>query len=199
RAPPEVVGLCGVVHPRSPGTTLRRRWERMGASPTYDEVARLARDAVTADPPRDGIFVVRHGSGPSEEPPSDQVGSCRTWWSCCGREAREAASTAWIGRIRVPIALVQAERSVAGIDGDGPELARLAREGGCPDVRLEVLEGADHSLWGLVPLAAERVVRWLDEVVIGGGRRAAPRAPPPRAGPRRPPGPPLAPAGPGAS
>jgi alpha-beta hydrolase superfamily lysophospholipase len=182
RAPAEVVGLCGLVHPLSPAAALRRRWEWLEASPTYDEVARRAREAVTGDPPRDGIFVVRHGSGPSDEPLADEVWSYRTWWSCCGPEAREADSAAWIGRLRVPVALVQAETNVTGPDRDGPELARLAREGGCPDVRLEVLEDADHTLWGRVPQATDRVVRWLDEVVIGDGPPAS--RVPRRRGPR---------------
>ena len=183
REPAGVAGLCGLAAPLSMPLAVRRRWERLGAEPGYDEVARLARPAAAGEAD-DRIVVVRHGSAASDDPAGHEVWTRRTWWSCCGPEADHAVTAEWIGRVAVPVALVQAERDGPAPDADGAELAALARAGRPPDVRLEVLPGADHTLWGRVPEAAAHVVRWLDDAVVP-GVGAAPARVPRRAGAAR--------------
>jgi alpha-beta hydrolase superfamily lysophospholipase len=175
RAPADVAGVCGLALPLSMPLAVRRRWDRLGAAPGYEEVARRAR-AAAAGEAEDRIFVVRHGSGASDAPVDQEVWTHRTWWSCCGPQAGHAVAADWIGRIDVPVALIQAERDGPAIDSDGEALAARARAGRCPDVRLEVLAGADHTLWGRVPEAAGHAVRWLDGAVVAGGPPAPPRA-----------------------
>jgi hypothetical protein len=66
---------------------------------------------------------------------------------------------------------------------DGEELARLAREGGVPDVFHSVVAGANHVFDGRLGEAVERLVEWMDRVVMPRieERRAASKgtAPPP--------------------
>ncbi|MDX6646984.1 MAG: hypothetical protein QOK40_2711, partial [Miltoncostaeaceae bacterium] len=60
RQAPEVAGLCTVAHPLSLPDSLRRRWVRYGARPSYEKVARRARERLMPDPERserDEIFV----------------------------------------------------------------------------------------------------------------------------------------------
>ena len=148
---PDVAGVLTVAHPCSLPDSLRRRWERFGASPGYDEVEERARSALAPHfdaPDNDRIFVVQRGAGPSERPEHAEVWSYRTWWFSRGPEASHAISALGVQQLSVPLAIIQAgDDQLVGPD-DGPELARLARGARCPSARLAVIAGASHAFDG---------------------------------------------------
>ncbi len=170
RRPDEVVGLCTLAHPLSLPESLRRRWERFGADPDYETVTRRARAMLGAsaadDDGADEIFIVERASGPTLAPAHSEIWTYRTWWYSRGPDARHAVSADWVGKVGVPLALIQAGDDMIVPPGDGEELAAIARAAGAPDVRLESVPYANHVFSGREQLAAERCVAWLEEVIM---------------------------------
>lgn len=170
RQRPEIVGLATFAHPRSLPDSLRRRWSRFGSIPDYDTVVERAWEmighSVDDDAGRDEIFIVRRANGPTDEPTHAEVWTYRTWWFSRGPQAHAADSVRQIGRIDVPIALIQAEHDLMVPLSDGAELEHVALEGACPDVDLSVVREANHVFHGLTDAAVDRCIEWLDRVIV---------------------------------
>ena len=162
-APPEVVGVCTLAHPLSLPQSLRRRWERFGAVPDYNEMTRMVQRGMvgTDDPKRDRIVLVERASGPSHSPMHAEIWTYRTWWHSRGPEALTAESRRWVGVLRVPLGIIQAGSDLLIPRSEGPELVKLARDGGCPDVHLEYIDGADHVFTGAQGAAVHAARRWI--------------------------------------
>ena len=164
---PEVVGLCTIAHPMSLPQSLRERWQRYGATPTYDEVAEYARPIVAGDPddPRgDRIFTVMRANGPLPTPENGEIWTYATWWSSRGPESPHAESREQIGRVHVPVAILQAGNDHLIQAGEGYELARIAAVAGNHDVFLDMVPQADHVFTGLVNVVSDMAARWLAEL-----------------------------------
>lgn len=168
---PEVVGLCTIAHPESLPGALRLRWQRYGSDPTYDEVADRAREVVAAgtdDPPGDRIFTVMRANGPLPTPGNGEIWTYATWWSSRGPESPHAESREQIGRVTVPIAILQAGNDHLIQPGEGYELARIARDAGNADVLLDVVPRADHEFTGCVHEVSAMAAAWLHRLAVGG-------------------------------
>ncbi len=150
RPDPSVVGLVTLAHPLSLPGSLRRRWARFGARPTYEELEARARPVVAADPDgqEDEIVVVRRAHGPTDAPVDAEIWTYRSWWSCRGPEAPHAVSAERIGGLRVPVAMIQAGLDQLVGPGEGEELSRIALAGGCPLAEVTTIAGADHVFAG---------------------------------------------------
>jgi dienelactone hydrolase len=166
---PEVVGLCTIAHPWSLPESTRARWTRLGARPSYAEMTRMAlRAGLDRDGP-DEVVVVQRGAGPTTAPSDAEAWSLRAWWQCRGPKAQNPVSVDRIGRVGVPVALIQAGADPVLPGGDGEGLAAAARASDVP-VHLEHIPAADHTFWGHVPHVAERAVAWMD--ALSGGETA---------------------------
>lgn len=168
RNPPEVRALCTIAHPVSLPESLRRRWEHFGASPTYDEVTEAARLIVADDPddpPDDRIFTVLRANGPNDTPDNGEIWTYATWWSSRGPESPHAESRERIGRVTVPIAILQGgnDHLISGIEGH--ELATIARAGGNTAVTLAVVPGADHVFTRQSARVSQLAGIWLQRFV----------------------------------
>jgi pimeloyl-ACP methyl ester carboxylesterase len=166
----EVIGVCTLAHPRSLPLSLRRRWERYGARPGYDEVAQTARRVIGPDPDDDDaddrIFTVERASGPTAEPEHCEIWTYRTWWFSRGPEATHAVSAERIGGLRVPIAIIQAGADEIILPDEGAELADIAKGAGAPSVRLVTIPGADHVFRGYEAAAAAVCESWIQAVIL---------------------------------
>lgn len=168
RRPDDVVGVVTVAHPRSLPEALRNRWERFGASPTYEEMATRAREQLSPDfetSPNDRIVVVTRAVGPTDSPLDAEIWTYRTWWFSRGPEAEHAQSRLRIGAVTVPIALIQAGEDELVSHAEGSELVALARQGSAPSVDLEVIPGADHVFSQRDRELVEAATAWLDRLV----------------------------------
>lgn len=181
---PEVVAVGALAHPASLPDSLKRRWERFGSQPDYETVVRDAWLMIGGisenDALDDEIFVVRRATGPTDEPAHAEIWTYRTWWFSRGPQAHAAMSRRHIGRLGVPLAMIQGADDLIVPPSDGEELARLAHEGGVPDVFHSVVPGANHVFDGRLGEAVERLVDWMVRVVmpsIEERRRAAKSAP----------------------
>ncbi len=164
---PEMVGLCTIAHPESLPEALRVRWQRYGATPTYEEVAEYARPIVAEhpdDPPGDRIFTVMRANGPLSTPENGEIWTYATWWSSRGPESPHAVSRDQIGKVRVPIAILQAGNDHLIQPGEGYELAHVAERAGNADVFLDVVPHADHVFTGCMDDVTDLAARWLAEL-----------------------------------
>ena len=175
-APPEVIGVCTIAHPLSLPQSLRRRWERFGSIPSYNEMCAIISRQMEGgdDPERDRIIIVRRATGPSDRPEDAEIWTYRTWWHSRGPEALSAESRRWVGLLRVPLGLIQAADDLLISQPEGALLSKLAREGGCPEVSLEYVEGANHTFDGHELDAVDAAVRWVTG--LARDARAAARA-----------------------
>lgn len=165
RQPADVVGLCTVAHPASLPEALKLRWNHFGADPGYGEVTARVRAALAPDfesPVNDRIFMVHRARGVGQRPLHGEVWTYRTWWFSRGPEADHAISRLQVGRVSVPLALIQAGEDELVRESEGPELEALARQGGCPSVMRETIPGADHVFAGCDGPLIDAVVAWLD-------------------------------------
>ena len=164
--PPEVVGVCTIAHPLSLPQSLRRRWERFGSIPSYNEMCAIISRQMEGgdDPERDRIIIVRRATGPTDRPEDAEIWTYRTWWHSRGPEALSAESRRWVGLLRVPLALIQAADDPLISQSEGALLATLAQEGGCPEVHLEYIEGANHTFDGHELDAVDAAVQWVTDL-----------------------------------
>lgn len=161
RQPEAVVGLCTVAHPLSLPASLRRRWARYNSSPSYAEVSARARELVEAGDEEDEIVIVSQANGLTDEPADCEIWTYRTFWAARGPEAPHARSAERIRQVRVPLAVIQGERDELVPPAEGEALVRIALEAGCPDARLVVIPGADHSFRGQGGAVAGACVEWM--------------------------------------
>jgi acetyl esterase/lipase len=176
RRPPAVEAVCTLCHPASLPAALRERWERLGASPGYEEVLAEARRRFgPGGTEEDDILVIDHGAGDTASPADSEVWTYRTWWCSRAPEATHAISLERVGELTVPLALIQPETDVEL--GYGEALEAAARDAGVP-VHLERVPGCDHTFWGATPAAAEAAAAWLDET-LGIDPERGPGAPAP--------------------
>lgn len=165
--PPQVVGLCTIAHPESLPESLRLRWQRYGATPSYEEVAEVARPIVAEDPddpPGDRIFTVMRANGPLPTPENGEIWTYGTWWSSRGPESPHAESRVQIANVTVPIAILQAGNDHLIQPGEGYELARVAERAGNSDVFLDMVPHADHVFTGCVSDVSDMAARWLGDL-----------------------------------
>lgn len=167
---PEVVAVGALAHPASLPDSLRRRWERFGSRPDYDTVVREAwlRIGGTSeyDDREDEIFIVQRATGPTDEPAHAEIWTYRTWWFSRGPQAYAAMSRRHVGRLRVPLGMIQGGSDLIVPPSDGHELERLALDGGAPHVFHTLVDGADHVFGGRLGEAVERLIEWMDTVVM---------------------------------
>ncbi len=162
--PPQVVGLCTIAHPESLPESLRLRWQRYGATPSYEEVVEVARPIVAEnpdDPPGDRIFTVMRANGPMPTPENGEIWTYATWWSSRGPESPHAESRVQIANVTVPIAILQAGNDHLIQPGEGYELARVAERAGNSDVFLDMVPQADHVFTGCVDEVSGMAAQWL--------------------------------------
>ena len=160
---PWLRGLALLGAPWGLPEAMEKRAEFWGALPTYDEIyaraVEVINDPTGAD--ADRLFVVEHSRGPSAQPKDSEIYTYRTWWHSRGPEALSAESRRWVGLLRVPLALIQANEDLLIPPAEGEQLRRLARDGGCPEVHLEYIEGANHTFDGRELDAVDAAVRWV--------------------------------------
>lgn len=165
--PAQVVGLCTIAHPESLPASLRLRWQRYGASPSYDEVTEVAREIVAVDPddpPGDRIFTVMRANGPRPTPENGEIWTYATWWSSRGPESPHAESRVQIAKVGVPIAILQAGNDHLIQPGEGYELSHIAEQAGNADVFLDMVPHADHVFTGCVDDVSAMAASWLDRL-----------------------------------
>jgi pimeloyl-ACP methyl ester carboxylesterase len=163
---PELQGVVVIATPYSLSETVRRRWDRFGSLPSYDEVYQRARKVMKPEPGEapepDEPFLVKRAHGPTTRPEHTEVYTYRTWWDLASPAAEGTRVHEHIERIKVPILLVHGLDDCIVENNETEDLGRIARESGNPDVT-EVYLQADHTFEGRHGELAEILLNWLGE------------------------------------
>jgi len=158
-----IQGLVAIAPPYSLPETIRCRWKRFGADPSYEEVLHRARQAIDGGRwPRDETIVIRRAHGPSRLPGHSEIYTLRTWWALAGPEAVGPQVYQHIGGVSVPLLLVSGRQDEIVAAQEGEDLSHIARSAGNPDVTHVVLD-ANHRFDGEHEGLSDTVVQWLDD------------------------------------
>jgi len=161
--PRPVQGLVAIAAPYSLPETIRRRWERFGAEPGYEEVHLRARQAIDGGRwPQDQTIVIRRAHGPSRRPEHAEIYTLKTWWALAGPEAVGPKVYQHIGEVAVPLLLVSGREDEIVAAQEGEDLSRVARSAGNPDVTHVVLD-ANHRFDGKHKELSDTIVQWLGD------------------------------------
>ena len=161
---PGVAGLVCLANPWGLPQSMRQRADRFGATPGYEELSALVREAIGDDPEapeNDRLFVVEGSRGPSPRPADSEVYTYRTWWHSRGPAATAAMAHRQIVAVTAPILLVQGTEDWVVEPAEAGALYHAAREAGNADVNVVPIAGADHSFEGHEIATLGAIISWL--------------------------------------
>lgn len=143
----ELRGVVGLSTSEDMPAATRRRMDLCAATPSYAEMVELTRP-VSGRPQDDFPVVVRRAFLPRDTPRAAGAYTARTWWHSRGPAATDAQPRRWIGRVGVPVLLVQGDADSILDPGEAAALQQHARAAGKDDVEVVMVAGADHSFAG---------------------------------------------------
>jgi pimeloyl-ACP methyl ester carboxylesterase len=156
---PELQGVVSIATPYSLPETVRRRWDRFGSLPSYDEVYQRAQKVMHPklgeEPVPDEPFMVKRAHGPTIRPEHTDVYTYKTWWALASPEAEGT-------QVHKHILLVHGLEDSVVDDRETEDLGRIAKESGNTDVT-ELYLQADHTFEGKHEELAEIILVWLGE------------------------------------
>lgn len=162
---PELRGVVAIATPASYPDTIRRRWDRYGSDPSYEQVAERARKLFSPTPGEapasDETIVIKRAHGPTTKPEDTEIYTLKTWWALAGPEADGSRAVRHVGQITAPLLIIQGTKDDRVEPQEANELATVARKRGNPDVT-EVLLDADHTFDGQQDALRHTIVDWLD-------------------------------------
>lgn len=164
---PDLSGAIAIATPFSMPDTIRRRWERFGSQPTYDEVYERARRTIYPvdgnDRVHDETIIVKKAHGPTSRPEHTEIYTLKTWWSLAGPEAEGAKAYKQVGNVKhVPILFVHASNDEIIEGRETEDLCEIAKHNGNTDVTHVIID-ANHSFDGRHEELGKTIIRWLCE------------------------------------
>ncbi|HEX9667143.1 MAG TPA: alpha/beta hydrolase [Thermodesulfobacteriota bacterium] len=164
---PDLNGVIVIATPFSMPDTIRRRWERFGSEPSYDEVYERAKRIFNpedkAEPAHDETIIVKKAHGPTNLPEHTEIYTLKTWWALSGPEAEGAKAYKQIGNIKdIPVLLVHASKDEIIEGRDSEDLCEIAKSNGNKDVT-HVNIDANHSFDGRHDELAQAIINWLND------------------------------------
>ena len=163
----DIVGIIAVATPYSMSDTIRRRWERFGSEPSYDEVCQRAQQLFKQPaedrPAQDEIIAVKRAHGYTARPEHSDIYTLKTWWSLAGPEAEGAQAHRHVGQIRLPLLVVHGSRDEMIQRSEFEGLCRLASKSGNREVTAILLD-ANHTFDGKQEELAQLMTKWLAEI-----------------------------------
>ena len=161
---PDIQGVIGIGTAYSLPDTIRKRWERFGSTPSYQEVYQRAKkvfESGSGEGARDDeTFVVKRAHGHTDRPEHTEIYTLKTWWNLAGPEAEGPKVYKHIADIKVPLLLVHGTYDDMIDQEEIESLGTLARNAGNTDVTMVNLK-AGHSLEGKHEKLGEGMVKWM--------------------------------------
>jgi len=163
----DIRGIIAVATPYSMPDTIRRRWERFGSEPSYDEVCRKAQRLFNSPPEdrstEDEIVVVKRAHGYTARPEHTDIYTLKTWWALAGPEAQGAEIYRYIGQIRRPLLLIHGTRDDLIQRSEFETLCRIASKSGNREVTAIQLD-ANHTFDGKHEEIGQLMIKWLTDI-----------------------------------
>jgi len=161
---PNIRGVVTLAAPYSMSDSIRRRWDRWGSEPTYEEVFEEAREILKPDPyasENDRTILIYKARGDTYRPEHSEIYTYKTWWFLAGPEAQTAKAYKEIEKIKVPIMLIQGWYDDIVKPEETHELAQIAIRAGNKDVSAFYVN-AGHKFDDKEEELGDIIVRWLD-------------------------------------
>jgi pimeloyl-ACP methyl ester carboxylesterase len=161
---PSLKGVVALATPYSMPDSIRRRWDRYGSEPPYEEVHRRAKETLKPDPynaSEDRTILIYKARGDTYRPEHTEIYTHKTWWFLAGPEAEGAKAHKQIERIKIPILLIQGWYDDIIDPRETYDLARLALDAGNKDVSAFYVN-AGHTLEGKEEELGDIIIKWLD-------------------------------------
>jgi pimeloyl-ACP methyl ester carboxylesterase len=164
---PDLSGAIAIATPFSMPDTTRRRWERFGSQPGYDEVYERARRTFYLDDKKERVhdetIIVKKAHGPTSLPEHTEIYTLKTWWALAGPEAEGAKAYKQVGKVKhAPILLIHASMDEIIEGRESEDLCEIAKRSGNKDVT-HVSIDANHSFDGKHEELAQTIIEWLGE------------------------------------
>jgi len=157
-------GVVALATPYSMPDSIRKRWNRFGSQPSYDEVYQEAKEILKPDPynsDQDRTIIVYKAKGNTFQPVHTEIYTYKTWWFLAGPEAESAKGYKQIENIKIPILLIQGWNDDIVHSSETHDLAQTAINAGNEDVSAFYLN-AGHTLEGREEELGDIIIRWLD-------------------------------------
>jgi pimeloyl-ACP methyl ester carboxylesterase len=161
---PSFKGVIALATPYSMPDSIRRRWNRWGSEPPYDEIYEEAKGILKPDPynaSEDRTVLIYKARGNTYKPEHTEIYTYKTWWFLAGPEAEGAKAYKQIERIKVPILLIQGWYDDIINPQETHDLARLAIDAGNRDVSAFYVN-TGHTLEGKEEELGDIIIKWLD-------------------------------------
>lgn len=157
-------GVIALATPYSMPDSIRKRWDRFGSQPSYDEVYQEAKEILKPDPydsDQDRTIIIYKAKGRTFKPEHTEIYTYKTWWFLAGPEADSAKGFKQIEHIKIPILLIQGWNDDVVHSSETHDLAQTAINAGNEDVSAFYLN-AGHTLEGREEELGDIIIRWLD-------------------------------------
>lgn len=161
---PHLRGVITLAAPYSMPDSIRRRWNRWGSEPTYDEVYQESKEILKPDPydsKNDRTILIYKARGDTYHPWHTEIYTYKTWWFLAGPEAETAKAYLKMEMIKVPILLIQGWYDDVVKPEETHDLAQIAIQAGNEDVSAFYVN-AGHTFQGKEEELGDIIVRWLD-------------------------------------
>ena len=156
-------GVIAIATPYSMPDSIRRRRNRWQSIPSYDRIYEEAREVLGSDPANsleDRTIIVQKARGDSFKPEHCEVYTYKTWWFLAGPEASSTKTYKQIGKIEVPIMLIQGWDDKVVFPNETRDLSQSAEDAGNRDVSTFFLS-AGHTLEGKEEELGEVITNWI--------------------------------------
>ncbi len=162
---PSLRAVIGISTPYSTPESIKNRWNRWDSVPSYEEVYRRVRESLKPDPyhsTEDRTIIIYRARGDTLNPEHTELYTYKTWWYLAGPEAESAKCNNQIGKIKIPILLIQgAKDDTLGLE-EARDLARIAQDAGNRDVSALYIK-ANHSFENAEEELGAAIVKWIDD------------------------------------
>ncbi len=161
---PSLKGVVSLATPYSMPDSIRRRWDRWGSRPAYQQVYEEAKEILKPDPYRsteDRTILIYRARGNSYRPEHTEIYTYKTWWFLAGPEAETAQAYKKMEQIKVPILLIQGWYDDVVNPQESYDLARVALNAGNKDVSA-LYVNAGHTFEGKEEELGDIIIRWLN-------------------------------------
>lgn len=142
----------------------KKRLEKWGGAPSYEEIYEKAKEILKPDPYRslnDTLVVVSRAWGPTPKPTHFGIFTFRTWWFMKGPEATKTRAYELIPKVKIPILLLRGENDRLIENWETTELAAIANKSGNKDVTIKYIPDARHDCMENPVKTTDVIAEWI--------------------------------------
>lgn len=161
---PHIKGVIVLAAPYSMPDSIKRRWDKWGSEPSYDQIYKEAEAIFKGDPDNtdeDRTIVIYKTRGDSYIPEHSGIYTYKTWWHLASPHAESGKCYNQIEKIKLPILLVQGWYDEVVSSQETYHLAQVARDAGNKSVSVFFVDSG-HAFQGNEKELGDIAVGWLN-------------------------------------